>query len=181
MLTVKIEGEEKWDEEAEKFCYDDPTILQFEHSLVSLHRWESRYHKRFLTDEKKTDEEMMGYVRAMLITPDVSDEVLNSMSEENVLAIDAYINNPMTGTTISEHVDQAARSSEKLSAELIYFWMSQFQIDKECENWHLNQLFTLIRVHHAKTQKPKKISKQKQAQSMAEENARRRKMLGTSG
>lgn len=181
MLTITIKGEELWDDEAEKFVYFDDTVLQFEHSLVSLSKWEAKYHKLFLTPEKKTDEEMLGYVEAMLITPNVDRSVLNNLNEDQVRAIDAYINDPMTGTTVSQLSQNGTKSSERISAELIYFWMSQYQIDYECRNWHLNQLFTLIKIHHAKSQKPKKMSKTARAQQMAELNAQRRAQTGTQG
>ena len=181
VLTITIEGDELWDDEAEIFRYTEPTVLEFEHSLVSLSKWEAKYHKLFLTPDKKTEEEMAGYVQAMLLTPGVAPEVLDRMTEAQILALDAYINDPMTGTTISNMSEGAQKTSERLSSELIYFWMSQYQIDKDCETWHLNRLFTLIKVHHAKSQKPKKMSKQKRIQTMAELNAQRKAKLGTSG
>lgn len=181
MLTIAIQGDELWDEESELFTYTDDIVLQFEHSLVSLSKWEAKFHKLFLTPDKKTEEEMVGYVKAMLLTPDVPDEVLNRMTEAQILSIDEYINDPMTGSTISDLQHSGPKTSERLSSELIYFWMSQYQIDKDCETWHLNRLFTLIKIHHAKSQKPKKIPKQKAAQTMAEINAARKARLGTSG
>lgn len=181
MLTITIQGDELWDDEAEKFCYTDTVVLQFEHSLVSLSKWEARFHKLFLTPDKKTEDEMAGYVEAMLLTPDVSSDVLNRMTEDQVRAIDAYINDPMTGTTINELTQNKSRTSERLSNELIYFWMSQYNIDKSHEHDHLNRLFTIIKVHHAKTQKPQKMNKQKNIQTMAELNAQRKAKLGTTG
>lgn len=181
MLTITLQGEEMWDEEAEKFCYGEPTVLEFEHSLVSLSKWEAKYHKLFLTKDKKTEEEMTGYIEAMLVTPNLDPEVFNRLTEENVRALDEYINDPHTGTTISNLPPERMRSSEQISSELIYFWMSQYQIDKECERWHLNRLFTLIKIHYAKSQKPQKMSKQKRIQTMAELNAERKKKLGTTG
>ena len=181
MLKITIQGDEFWDEEAEKFCYSEDIVLKFEHSLVSLSKWEGRFHKLFLTKTQKTEEEMVGYIESMLITPDVDLSVLDRLTEEHVHAINDYINDPMTGSTLSNVMDEGPKSSEQLSSELIYFWMSQYQIDKECERWHLNRLFMLIRIHHAKSQKPKKMSKQARVQSMAEINAQRKSKLGTTG
>lgn len=181
MLTITIEGEEYWDYEEEIFKYPDAVVLQFEHSLVSLSKWEEIYHKPFLSPAKKTEDEMEGYVRAMLVTPDVPEEVLQRLSLENVKAIDAYINDPMTGTTISNLPDQANRTSEVISAELIYFWMNSYSIPYEARSWHLNKLFTLIKVHYAKSQKPKPMSKNARVQKMAELNAQRKAKLGSKG
>lgn len=180
MLRIIIPGDELWDYDAEIFRYTEETVLEFEHSLVALSKWEARFHKLFLTKDKKSEEEMAGYVEAMLLT-DIDPSVLNRLSEEQVKKLDAYINDPMTATTFSNLPQQNSRSSERISSELIYFWMSQYQIDKECENWHLNRLFTLIRVHHAKQQKPQKMSKNKRVQTMAELNAQRKAALGTTG
>lgn len=180
MLTIVVQGDELWDEEAEKFCYTEDTVLQFEHSLVSLSKWEAKYHKLFLTKEPKTEEEMGGYIQAMLLTPDVPIEVFDRMTKEQFEELDAYINDPMTGSTISE-MPQGSRTSERLSSELIYFWMSQYNIDISHKHDHLNRLFTLIKIHHAKTQKPKKMSKNARAQQMAELNAQRKAQMGTKG
>lgn len=181
MLTITVQGDELWDDEAEVFRYTEDTVLQFEHSLVSLSNWESKYHKLFLTKEAKSQEEMAGYVRAMLLTPDVDEAVLNRLTEEQVRTIDAYINDPMTGSVVNEMAQQGSRTSERLSSELIYFWMGQYGIDIECQHWHLNRLFTLIKIYHAKSQKPKKMSKTARAQQMAELNAQRKAQMGTHG
>lgn len=181
MLTLTIKGDEMWDDDAEKFVYGDDVVLQFEHSLVALSKWEAKHHKLFLNDKGQSEEEMVEYIEAMLVTPDVSPETLDRLTEEHAKTLVDYVNDPMTGTIISNMPQPKGRVTERLSSELIYFWMSQFQIDKDCENWHLNRLFTLIKVHHAKSQKPQKMSKQKQVQSMAELNAARKKQLGTSG
>ena len=181
MLTIVIEGDELWDEVNEVFTYGDSTVLRFEHSLVSLSKWEAKFHKRFLSPEPKTEDEMFGYIECMLITPDVPPNLLDRLSVENCRLIDEYINDPMTGSTVNQLHQDGPRSSEQISSELIYFWMSQYQIDKDCETWHLNRLFTLIKIHHAKTQKPKKMSKTSRAQQMAEINAARKARMGTSG
>lgn len=180
MLTITILGGEYWDDEVEEFKYPDSVTLQFEHSLVSLSKWEAKYHKLFLTKEPKSNEEMLGYVEAMLLTPDVAPEVLLQLTEDQVKAIDEYINNPMTGSTVNLP-SQNSRSSEQISSELIFFWMSQYQIDISHKTEHLNRLFMLIKIHHAKSQKEKKIPQQKRAQTMAEINAERKKRLGTTG
>lgn len=180
MLKLTIPGEELWDEKAEIFMYTEETVLEFEHSLVSLSKWEAEFHKLFLTKDEKTHDEMAGYVRAMLMT-DVDPGILDRLSVEQVKRLDEYVNDPMTGTTFSNLPEEKNKSSERISSELIYFWMSQYQIGIEAERWHLNRLFTLIRVHHAKSQKPKKMGSQERARSMAELNAARKAKLGTSG
>ena len=181
MLRMTIQGDELWDEDLERFVYTEDVALEFEHSLVSLSKWEAKFHKLFLNTDERTEDEMLGYIEAMLITPDVDLKVLQRLSESQANALNDYINDPMTGTTIAELPHSGTKSSERISAELIYFWMSQYSIPYEAREWHLNRLFTLIKVHHAKNQKQQKVPRQKVAQSNAELNAARRKKLGSKG
>lgn len=181
MLKLTIQGSELWDDEAEVFKYTDDVVLELEHSLVSLSKWEAKYHKLFLNDDPKTDEESFGYFLAMLVTPDVDQEVFERLTEEHVEAVNAYINDPMTGSTVTELQKNGPKSSERISSELIYFWLSQYQIDVDCQTWHLNRLFTLIKIHHAKSEKPKKMNKQSRVQQMADLNAQRKAKLGSKG
>jgi hypothetical protein len=180
VLTIEI-TDEHWDDEAERFIYPVLFTLEFEHSLVSLSKWEARFHKLFLVPDNKSEEEMVGYIQAMLLTPGVSREVLDLLDEDHIQQLYDYINDPMTGSTIRELPQNGSKSAERISSELIYYWMSQYGIDKACENWHLNRLFTLIKIHHAKSQKPKPMSKQARQQQMAELNAQRKAQLGTKG
>ena len=48
MLKITIPGQELWDEGKEEFVNTKGTTLQLEHSLVSLSKWESKWHKPFL-------------------------------------------------------------------------------------------------------------------------------------
>ena len=48
MLKITIPEQEFWDEEKEKFVRTKSVTLQLEHSLVSLSKWEAKWHKPFL-------------------------------------------------------------------------------------------------------------------------------------
>jgi hypothetical protein len=71
MLEIVIEGEEYYNEETETFETLNDVVLQLEHSLLSLSKWESKYQKPFLSAGEKTTEEIFGYLKAMVITPGV--------------------------------------------------------------------------------------------------------------
>ena len=180
MLTVTILGAEYYDEEKQEFVYPESFEIHLEHSLVSLSKWEAEFEKPFLGNKEHTDEEAVGYIRAMLIDPVVPQEVLNLLTEENILEIDAYINLPMTATWFNDH-GHTVRSNEIITNELIYYWMSQFNIPQECENWHLNRLITRIKLHAAKMEKPKKMNKAEQARQFRELNAARREKYNSKG
>ena len=180
MLLITIPAAELWDEKKEQFIYTKEQTLQLEHSLVSLSKWESKWHKPFLGKEDKTTEETLDYIRCMTLTQNVAPDVYTRLSNANILQVNAYISDPMTATWFTE--DKNARPNKQVvTAEIIYHWMIELQIPFECQKWHLNRLLTLIRVRNIKCQPPKKVSKRDTAAKYAALNAARRKKLNSKG
>jgi hypothetical protein len=180
MLTIIVPGVEMFDEQKQEFVTEGDVTLELEHSLVSLSKWEQIYEKPFLGKDAKTTEEVLTYVKLMTLTPIVPEEVFSRLSNGNFEAINAYLDAKMTATWFNDG-PSAPSSRDVITAELIYYWMITFQIPFECETWHLNRLFTLIRVCNVKQAKPKNMSRAELASRNRELNAQRRKQLGTTG
>lgn len=180
MLRIIVEGDENFDEEKQEFLNVEDVVLDLEHSLLSLSKWESKYQKPFLSSNNKSSEEMFGYLAAMIMTPNVESDVLYRCSQDTIDRIQEYIDSPQSATTFGMMPERKG-PGEIITAELIYYWMVAFNIPFECETWHLNRLFALIRICNIKNSKPKRIPKHEMAMRNRELNAQRRAQLGTSG
>lgn len=179
LITVPI-SPEIWDEKNEEFIEPKTASLQLEHSLVSISKWESKWHKPFLSKEPKTVEETIDYIKCMTLTQNVKSEVYDHLSKENIEEINAYIDDPKTATTFSKD-RKSARSREIITSELIYYWMIALNIPFECQKWHLNRLLTLIRVCEVKNTPGKKMSQREVLNQYAAINAANRKRFNTKG
>lgn len=181
MLQLDIPmSPEGWDEKTEQFVEPTFATLKLEHSLVSISKWESKWNKAFLSTVDKTNEEIMDYVKCMTTTQNVDPEVYNHLTAEHYRQIQQYIHAPMTATTIRED-ENAKRSREVVTSELIYYWMFSLGIPKELEKWHLSRLITLIKVFNAKNESPKKRSRRDIMSQNAKLNAARRQRLNSRG
>ena len=179
MLTIEIVTEESYDEEKEEFVPANVVVVALEHSLVSLSKWESIHEKPFLGKHQKTPQEMMSYIVCMTLTPSISADVYNKLSESNIAEIDEYINSKQTGTTFSTIGEE--RSREIITSEIIYYWMTAMNIDWQAQYWHLNRLLTLVRVINQKNAPKKKMNPSEIAARNRELNAQRRAALGSTG
>lgn len=180
MLTITIPAKDYFNDATSEFVTVPEVQLEMEHSLVSLSKWESEFEKPFLGPDEKTTEETFGYIKAMLLTPDVSSEVLDRITNENMMDIQAYIGKKMSATWFSE-IPGATRNREIITAEIIYYWMTALTIPFECETWHINRLFTLIKVTNQKNSPAKKMPRNEAAQRMRELNEKRLAESGSKG
>ena len=180
MLRITIPSIELWDEVKQEFIYAKEQTLCLEHSLVSLSKWESKWCKPFLTKDAKTLEETIDYIKCMTLTQNVSPEVYDRLTRDNITQIYEYIDSPMTATTFTEK-EKRGFNREQVTSELMYYWMVALNIPFECQKWHLNRLITLIRVCNIKNKPGKKMSRRDVLSQNAALNAARRKKLNTKG
>lgn len=180
MLTIIIGEEELFDESTNEFISNGGQVVELEHSLISLSKWESIHQKPFLSSGEKTPDEILSYILCMIISPVGNSEILLQLTQDNLDRINAYIESKESATTFGMMPDHKGRG-ETITSELIYYWLTAFNIPWEAETWHLNRLFSLIRICNVKNSKPKKMSASEVAARNRELNARRKAELGTKG
>jgi len=180
MLKLTVKGRELFDESTESFITVKDTVLKLEHSLLSLSKWESKWHKPFLDDKQKTAEEYLDYIQCMCIGQDIDANVLYCLTDSDMKKIIKYIDDPMTATTIDDKRN-SKRGSRIVTSELIYCWMVTLQIPFECEKWHLNRLLTLIRVCNIENSPKKRMKGKDILKQNSNINHQRRQMLNSMG
>ena len=181
MLQITIPSREYYSNATELFITTKEQTLQLEHSLVSLSKWESKWHKPFLGKDDKTIEETVDYIRCMTITQNVTPFASTDITDGIFTEIRVYINDSMTATWFPPDRNKR-RNSEIVTAELIYYWMIALTIPFEpCQKWHLNRLLTLIQVCNVKNGPQKKMSKKEILSNNKALNESRKQGLQTSG
>lgn len=179
MLQVIIPSRELFNEESQEFITVKGGTLQLEHSLVSLSKWESKWCKPFL-NSKKTNEEVIDYIRFMTITQNVPNDIYENIPNSVFSQIDAYISADMTATWFSDNKD-SRKSREVFTAEIFYYCMIALNIQMECQKWHLNRLITLIRVCDIKSKPAKKMGKKEMLSTRQALNEARKSQCNTKG
>lgn len=182
MLKITVPANEVFDEISQCFITVTETELHLEHSLLSISKWESKWHRPFISsdsNDKKNNEEQLDYIRCMTINKNIDDNIYFCLSPDNITAINEYINDSMTATTVKDIPGSPLRR-EIITSELIYFWMINYGIPFDCEKWHINRLIMLIKVCAAKTN-PKKMAPRDIMAQNRRLNEARKKALGTKG
>ena len=176
-LPIFVPKQELWDDTREILIPIEQDVkLSLEHSLVSLSKWESKWRKPFLSPEEKTQEEMMDYVRCMIMNEDVDEDIVYAFTPKDMKAIEVYIATDQTATTFPKETSKEPQSNELMTSELIYYYLSQMQCPFiPTQDWHLSRILTLIRVASFKQKPEKKLNKTEalaQCESIKERNER---------
>lgn len=179
MLTLTIPAIEFYDELNNEFVTTKAQTLQLEHSLVSLSKWEAKWHKPFLTTKEKTQEESIDYIQCMTLTQNVPSDVYTRIGAMQIREVSIYIEAPMTATVLPAKKGSVNR--ETVTAELIYYWMIALNIPFECQKWHLNRLLTLINVCSNKNQPSSKMGRQELFERNRSLNQQRRQAANSKG
>ena len=188
MLRIIVPAVERWIDDSNEiggghFYSSKEQVLLLEHSLISVSKWEAKWHQPFLDDKKeKTLEQTLDYIRCMTLnTDEITSDIYMNLSNNNIEDIKDYMDNSMTATVIKEKQHTGPKSSEYLTNEIIYYQMIILGIPFECENWHLNRLITLIKVCAIKQTPQKKMSQKELMDRNRNLNASRKAALHTRG
>ena len=181
MLTIIVTKPELYDEINNRFIQPETHVLTLEHSLVSLSKWESFWEIPFLGKTEKTNEQTIDYIKKMVLSPEDLPEIFEYLSDDNIKAVNDYIDAKMTATFFLEK--NIPPSSEIITAEVIYYWMIALNIPFECQDWHLNRLITLVKVCNEMNSPKKKNTSlnREQLSSRAALNAARKAAAGSNG
>jgi len=181
MLTIELSEYELYNEKTNKFTSYDSKKIILEHSLVSLYKWEAKWHIPFLHVKNFVGEQYNDYIRCMVLTEPIEPTFILGLTTDNIKAIQEYIASPMTASTsFTFSANSKSVKKEIITAEVIYSQMIANNIPFECQYWHLNQLTTLIKVYNARNN-PDKMSKKETTQTYAEINAQRRALYKSKG
>lgn len=180
MLVIVAGKQEFFDDDKQEFIETEGMLLSLEHSLISLSKWESKFQKPFLSEGEKTTEEVLDYIRFMIVG-DADPLVINELTNEDLKRINAYIESPQSATTFGSMPKSQSYRNETVTSELIYYWMVAYNIPFDCESWHLNRLLNLIKICNIKNGPQKKMSKAQIAQQYHDLNEKRKAELGTRG
>ena len=102
MLEILIKEDEFYNSQLNKIMNIPSCVLTLEHSLISVAKWESKWHIPYLSNKEKTAKQELDYIRCMVIGNIPNEHVFDILSVENILEIKEYIDNPMTATTFSK-------------------------------------------------------------------------------
>lgn len=180
-LSIVVKPFELFDEHSNKFVkVDKPTKLLLECSLIAISKWESKWHKPYLVEGRKTYQESISFVECMTLTNNVDPIIYRGLTKENMDEIQKYIDDPMTATVITPSKPKR-RDSSFITSEVIYYAMLNHGIPFECQKWHIRRLLTLIDVCNEYRTPKEKRSQADILADMERMNNERKRKWGTRG
>lgn len=160
---------------------EEAVKLKFEHSLLSLSKWEAKHKKAFLTNLTKSPTELVDYFQDMLLSPEDRGDLVYRLDPKQLDELAKYINDPRTASSVPQE-KTTKFNPETTTSELIYYWLAELKIPfHPTETWHLNRLMMLVQITNYKKQPPKKRKPSEVMKDWATINERQKRMLGTNG
>lgn len=179
-LPLRLQGSDFYDSATGRFISVREKNVVLEHSLLSIAKWEAKWHKAYFSLEQKTEDEFRDYLRCMCLTPNIEASDFYSLTSEQYQEILDYMKDSQTATTF--HNQEKKKSREVMTNEIIYYLMAEFGIPFDpCQKWHINHLMALIDVCAIKNQPSKKMKPKDMLSQRRALNAQRRNKYHTHG
>ena len=177
MLELHLPKFPMFDETTETFVNLPEVDAHFEHSLLSISKWEAKWHQAFLGNKEKTDAMVIDYLSEMLVGNSVP-YLSERLTVKDVEALYSYMSDSQTASVINTIPSGEGESRNSVvTSEVIYTMMIARGIPMECERWNFNRLITLIRVYDVRMNPGVKMD----SNWRMAENARRRQQYHTRG
>lgn len=111
---------------------------------MSISKWESKWHVSFFAEDNMNGEKLLDYIRCMTINHQKNPDVYQDLTQEAVLEIIEYMNDPQSAWVINQKKKGKGGKKKPDTVEAIYYGMIQYGIPMECEKWHFSRLMALI-------------------------------------
>ena len=154
--------------------------VTMEYSLMSIAKWESKWHVPFLGKGEKTREMTIDFFRCMTIGTPKDPDVYMRFTSDNIKEISDYINDSMTAAYFREDQNKQ-HTRQTITAELMYYKMFSYGIPIDCEKWHFMRLMALIKEFDRRSAPPTKMGPREIAAQHRALNAKRRAAMHTKG
>lgn len=155
--------------------------LEFEHSLLSMSKWEDKTGKAFLANSQKSPSEMLDYYGIMLTSPEQDPDLVIALTPDQQDELWAYVNSTPGPTSFPPKDEEAKKSRDLLTADIIYTQMTMLRIPWETQHWHVNKLLLHIAWVAYKQTPPKKEKKASLLKSWANDNEKARAFFKSNG
>lgn len=121
----------------------DEIHLKLEHSLMSIAKWEGRWHEPFIGCEDLTGEKFIDYIRCMTVNQVKNPKVYDGLTEDDLMTILTYMGDEHSAWKIQKP-KKPIKGKKKQTVEEFYYAMIQFGVPPEYEQWHFNRLVALL-------------------------------------
>lgn len=167
--------------ELEVYDQGNKIVLTFEHSLLSLSKWEAKTKRAFLDPSPKPSAEMIDYYQCMLTSPERAEDLVYRLRPEDLEALERYISDTMSAQALPPPDPDAKKNRETMTSDIIYTQMVMLRIPFEAQTWHLNRLMSVIAHTAHRQQPPKKESKSSALSRWQEMNRKNRERYQSEG
>lgn len=177
MITLHFDKIENYDSVKNEFyTYLPEKDFRFEHSLIAISKWESKYEKSFFEFDEQhnmSNAELVDYLCMMCMDKGFNKAYLDASA---IMKLSEYMGKQHTATTITHKESNKQTRKQIMTSELIYAYMAVAQIPFKCETWNINRLMRTIEcvgvLNQPKDTKRKKGGK-KTAERFSKLNAQR--------